>query len=309
MKQYKVKKMLSKKTMLELLKKALLAARKAASAKGEKTISGKQADIKTKGDELAGNAILEVFKKTRLPFVAYSEEIGKKQFGKKPEHSVVFDDLDGTLNYKTGYGMLPHGSIVGIFDSLDPKFEDCIVSGALEFNSGNLFYAIKGNGAYLIENWASGNKKAVQIKTSGRKMLEEKSPLKISLDLYMLGKLAGQFAKYSEKEWPADFRSAAFVLAMVACGALDISITADNCHNTKKRKTGEELGPGYLLVKEAGGAMLGWKGKDIGNEKIGIGEKKGFDVIIAATEQLAKELAEKIQKNTEIKNYIKREKQ
>ncbi len=271
-----------------------------------KAVYGKQIDVTTKADVYVGQAILGSLRKTNLPLVVFAEEQGTVKLSDKPKYSVIFDDIDGTLNFRDGHNMLPHGSIVGVFDSPDPRFCDCQASGFLEFNSGNLFYAVKGKGAFLSEGWAKGKKVEVKIHTSGRTNMLGKTFLRLVPDLYSLGHLAPCFAKYSDRAWMGDFRSKAVHLALVACGSADIFVCVDNCHIKTKKATGEEIGPGYLLIKEAGGAMLDWLGEDVAKERVGLQEKRTFHTVAAATEELGKEFVKEMHKTPEIVAYLKK---
>lgn len=290
-------------TPIEVVKSALSAAFSVERGKG---LYGEQKDITNRADIDVGQAILNSLKKSSFPLIAYTEEFGKVELHSSPQYSVVFDDMDGSLNYRDGFGMLPHGSILGVFESPDPKFNECLASGYLDFNSGNLFYAVKNQGAYLIEGWAKGRKEETQIHTSGRKSISDKTFLRFVPDLYMLGSLSPSFVRFSDRAWLGDLRSTAVHLALVACGSVDIFILGDNCHIPTKRRTGEEVGPGYLLVKEAGGVMLDWNGRDLGEERVALHEKKTFHVVVAATEELGQEFVEWMHTVPEIVDYIKR---
>lgn len=113
--------------------------------------------------------------------------------------------------------------------------------------------------------------------------------MKIANDQYMVGDLAGVVSDYSaEGHWVKDFACKALHLAGIADGTFDVFVSADRCANRNKRCTGEELGPGYLLVKEAGGSILDWKGRDIGGELISLDKKKSFNFVAAANYDLAK---------------------
>lgn len=291
-----------------LVREALLAGYKALEAAGEdaRKIEGPQIDITTKGDLLVGAAITEFLKFQHVPPAAvYSEERGKEVIDPTSMYSVIFDGIDGTWNYAHGRGMLPYGTVLGVFGDADPAFRDCLAAGFLEFTSGNLYYAARGCGARVIDGFARGGDKATQIKTSGKQ--EINGPLNIAPDLYMLGSTAPAFVKLSsESHWLKDFACSGAQIALIADGSLDIFITADNCANRNKRKTGEELGPGYLLVKEAGGAVLDWRGEDIGPAKIGLAERKGFDVVVAATEELGQAfIVKKMLTASEVQAYLK----
>lgn len=314
----------------KMMKEALFVGWDALQKAGEeaKQLQGKQIDITTKGDEIVGNAVIEFLRSRNIPLVIYTEEKGETDVNITPDypiliddveeatiinqlrassHSVVFDDIDGTKNFKEGRNMLPYGTILGVFETADPTFDQCLAAGFLDFPSGNLYSAVRGQGTNVIERFAYGGKNVERVRTSGRKSITADKPLTYLADSYMLGRFAPYFAKYSaEGQWPGDFRSKAAHLAMVADGSADLFITADACANPKKRATGEELGPGYLLIKEAGGSTLSWSGYDIANQKVGLGTKDTFDVIVASSEKLAKEIWEEMNLMPEIEHYVQR---
>ncbi len=290
-------------TPIEVVKSALSAAFSVERGKG---LYGEQKDITTKADIDVGQAILDSLKRSSFPLIAYTEEFGKVELHSSPQYSVVFDDMDGSLNYRDGFGMLPHGSILGVFDSPDPKFNECLASGYLDFNSGNLYYAVKNQGAYLIEGWAKGRKEEIQIRTSGIKSISGETFLRVALDLYSLGGLSQYFVRYADRAWLGDLRCTAAHLALVACGSVDIYVFGDNFHIPTKRRTGEEMGPGYLLITEPGGTMLDWNGNDVGEERIALHEKKTFHVVASATEELGQESIKWMHTVPEIVEYMKR---
>ncbi len=289
--------------LLEHVKGALLACYKAVACKGAEAREEVETtiDIKTVGDLTARQALVEYFKESKLPLALYTEELEQPMlFSQNPVYSAVGDEIDGTYNFHRGLGMLPCGSIIGISASKNPKFSDFLCCGFLEFNSGNLFYAVKGKGAYAIENWAKGGAVSKRLITSGKKKVDEIR--KVLLDFYMLSELSPLFVVFGKEI--GDYGSFAAHMALIAKGSVDLFVGADNCSNKNKLKTGEELGPLYLLVKEAGGAVLDWNGNDLGNEEVGLEKKKTFHSIVAATEALGKEFAFKIKKIPEVAAYI-----
>jgi len=296
--------------VLNHVKKALLLSYKAVLGKGAESRLRVDTynDIKTLGDVTVSEAWSLYFKNSGLPIVLYTEELKEPlSFSNKPICSAVGDEIDGTHNLKYGLGMLPYGGILGIADKVDPKFKDFIASGFLEYNSGNLFYAIRGEGAYVIEGWAKGRSKSKQLRTSSNKKLDDPE-LNVIADVYMLGDLAKIFMPYVAKRG-GDFRCTSLHLVMVASGSCDAFILGDNCPNPQKIRTGEEIGLGYLLVEEAGGAMLNWNGDDIGNERIALHEKKTFHIVAATTKDLGIEVVSEMKKIPEIVEYMKKKKE
>jgi len=269
-----------------------------------KALEGEQIDVTTKADLIVGKSLINFFERKNLIKYIYSEEYGKREVNLSSLYSVLFDDIDGSLNFLEGRNMLPHGTILGIFKNPEPVFNECLASGFLEFNSGNLFYVVKDRGTFLVEGFGNGQKLEEKIQTSGRKSITGKTPFRIIPDSYMLGSLSPFFARYADRAWPGDFRSAALHLGLIAGNIADVFITGDNCYNPKKRNTGEEIGPGYLLIKEAGGAVLDWYGNDIGNQVVGFDKKKTFNYIAVATKELGIEFTKEMNEIPEIVVYL-----
>ncbi|MBI4894149.1 MAG: hypothetical protein HY833_00190 [Candidatus Aenigmarchaeota archaeon] len=279
-----------------------------------KSILDSRKDIVTNGDIVVGDAIVDQIKKYGVGFSIYSEEKGKTSIGDNPKYSIIFDDIDGTANFNKGDDMLPYGSIMGVFDREDPSFNDCLSAGFLEFNSGNLYMANRGRGAYKIPGFAGklDNGQNVEwgkteMRTSGKTGIMD--GLKVLNDQYMLGDINGAISdsllKKGRNNWLNDYGSKAVHIAQISYGAQDLFVSANNCNRTDKLFTGEEIGPGYLIVKEAGGATMDFNCNDIGNETIGLGDKKTYDIVMAATEELGKNFLWRLAENEPtIKKYI-----
>lgn len=267
-------------------------------------------DIQTRGDLAARDALVQVFSELQrelgLGFVVYSEELESPlMLSENPQASAVADEWDGTHNEKYGAGILPNGPLVGIAHTKNPRFEDIVAAGFLEVVSGNLFVAVKDNGAHMIDNYLRGGVARETLRTSGKKGLDGNE--QAIIDTIMLGNLQGAFHNYTMKLGGGQFQSTAAHLALVAAGGRDIFVTGDNCTSApNKRRTGEEIGPLYLLLREAGGTIMDWNGSDLGQELIGLGEKKVFHVVAAATPELGRAFVrEVIHKNPVLVEYMK----
>ncbi len=273
-------------------------------------IESTRVDIQTRGDLAARDALVKAVsglqEELGLGFVVYSEELESPvKLSENPRASVVADEWDGTHNKLNGAGILPNGPLVGIAYAPNPKFEDVVAAGFLEVVSGNLFVAVRGNGAYVISHYLRGGRERETLRTSGKKVFDGNE--QAIIDTIMLGNLQGAFPDYTMKLGGGQFNSTAAHLALVAAGGRDIFVTGDNCTSApNKRRTGEEIGPLYLLLNEAGGTILDWNGNDLGQELIGLGEKKVFHVVAAATPELGREFVrEAIHKNPVLVSYMK----
>ena len=169
--------------------------------------------------------------------------------------------------------MLPYCTVVSIFDSPEPNFENAVVSGIIEHNSKRLWYAVKGNGCFLNDS---------RIKTSGRKNLDRRTL--VIIDHYTSGGNISKFLKIYPESWVKDFGSAAFHLAGVSSGLFDAYLSPS--------QKAHELGAGYLLVKEAGGFLTDWKGNRLERTRYDFNAK--YPVIAASTQELGDILLSKL---------------
>lgn len=230
-------------------------------------------DISTQGDMAVSEALIKFFKEQKIPAVLYSEESGRIEITKNPKYTITFDDIDGTGNYHRGKDILPYCTVVTIFDSPEPNFEDALISGIIEHNSKKLWHAIRGDGCYLNN---------AKVNTSGRKKLDRRTS--VVIDHYGSGRDISKFLKIYPESWVKDFGSAAFHLAGVSSGLFDAYL----CHSQKAH----ELGAGYLLVKEAGGFLTDLNGKSLDQIRYDFNNK--YQVIAASSKELGKLLLSKM---------------
>jgi len=230
-------------------------------------------DISTEGDRNVSAALIKFFTEQKIPAVLYSEESGRVEITRNPKYTIAFDDIDGTDNYFRGRGILPYCTAVSIFDSPEPDFENTLVSGIMEHNSGKLWHAARGGGCYL-------NGKGVT--TSGRKSLDRRAL--VIIDHYSAGGDASKFLKIYPVSWVKDFGTSAFHLAGISSGLFDA------CLNPSQKA--HELGAGYLLIREAGGYLADLDGNSLDKLKYDFDAR--YPIIAASTKELGKSLLEKL---------------
>jgi|TARA_Y100000310_G_scaffold167546_2_gene167413 myo-inositol-1(or 4)-monophosphatase len=259
----------------EICISALLKARENLSSLGSEGTSEvygeRVVDISTKGDISVAEQIIEFLRANKFPANLYDEELGEVKITENPKGIIVLDDIDGTMNYHRGRGLLPHCTVLTFFDSLQPKFKDAFFAGVIEHNSGGLWYAVRDEGCFF-----NGNK----IQTSGKKILDEKTF--ILIDHYK--KVDPRLSLLYEEGWVRDFGSAAFTLAGVSSGIFDAHIHPEN--------KAHELGAGYLLIREAGGFLADWDGKSLDDQKYDFNAK--YPIVAASTSELGIILLEKM---------------
>jgi myo-inositol-1(or 4)-monophosphatase len=230
-------------------------------------------DISTQGDMAVSKALTRFFNEQEIPAVLYSEEFGRTKLTGNPKYTITFDDIDGTYNYHRGRGMLPYCTVVTIFDSPEPNFENTLVAGILEHNSKKLWHAVRDNGCFL---------NGVRVNTSGRKNLDRRTL--VIIDHYLSSEDILKFLKIYPESWVKDFGSAAFHLAGVSSGLFDAYLCSS--------QDAHELGAGYLLVKEAGGFLADWNGNRLDRTRYDFNAK--YTIVAASTQKLGKILLSKL---------------
>lgn len=197
------------------------------------------------------------------------------------------DGIDGTNAYKMGTGA--YGTMFAIFEGVDPRYEDYLVSGILEYPRGRILIATKGGGAFIHE----GSNVYPAI-TSGEKNLDS-NRTRIFID--------GGFEinKRIFLTSLRDFKNA--YLGNVdnlgePWGALCIYyfklVTGDadvvlECTRKRNLETAVTFG----IVSEEEGVIVDGKGESIANRRyleFGQGPNEHLPIISAATKPLADEV-------------------
>lgn len=263
--------------LIQICKEALHRAHTAIASLGEAGVSEVHdehvVDIATKGDRSVSEELISFFKGKGIPAVLESEESGTVELTKNPKYRICFDDIDGTDNYHRGRTVLPYCTVVTILGSINPYFEDVLVAGIIEHNSGHLWHAVKNEGCYLDD---------VKVKTSGNKTLNRRTL--VIIDHYIAGEDISKFLKIYPVSWVKDFGTAAFHLAGISSGLFDAYLSYF--------QKAHELGAGYRLIKEARGFLEDWSGKPLDKVKYDFNAK--YPVVAASTEELGKMLLSKL---------------
>ena len=205
-------------------------------------------DMSLKADVAIETAIINYFKKQKLPFKIVSEEKGVTSIG-KPGYFVVIDPLDGSDNYKNRREILPYTTTIAVFDALKPSYRDVLIGATLEHHSNAVWYAVRGRGCFL------GSPKH-RCRVGKRTKLGSNSFCVIDSSHY---ENLGVFKRVFRKGHVRDFGSTALHYALLAEGVIDAYLDVYN-HQ-------EELPAGYLLIKEAGGFVTDLKGRDLAGLK------------------------------------------
>ncbi len=264
-------------SLAEICKEALQIAHKALEDIGNEgrieVFDESVTDISTKGDRRISSELIKFFKKKEVPAILCSEESGRIKITENPKYLIAFDDIDGTDNYYRGNNLLPHCSVITIFDSTEPIFKNALIAGVIEHVSKKTWVAIRGRGCFL---------NGVKTNHSEKKVLNRRTL--ILIDHYANSSSISQLNLIYPVSWVKDFGSSAFHLAGISSGLFDGYVS--------RYQKAHELGAGYLLVKESGGFLADWTGVSLDMKKYDFNAV--YDVIVASTSELGEELLSKL---------------
>lgn len=246
----------------------------------------REKDFVTEVDEKIRELIEDFFRSRTEKFELVTEE--QRSFESNPENpnfTVVIDEMDATHHLIEQEG--PFGTVFGLAEGEDPEFQDVTVSGFIDLGNEKKYVAVRGEGAYLL---VDEEKKVLE--TGDKIEFGEGLETKVLLQQGFLAERS-DIADEAWKRWCNDYGSQGKHYAMIASGRRDVYITGGFSKiAAKPANTPEEAAGMYLMVKEAGGAVLNWEKESIESEKIGMEEGKNHNLVAASTDKLAEEAIE-----------------
>lgn len=208
-------------------------------------------DIATAGDRQISKALHVQIRKIIPEAKILSEESGCTG---DPESviTIAIDDLDGTDNFFRAPALLPWCTVITILQSRKPRFSDVVACGILDHHSGISWKAARGKGIRI--SGASGRPENILRKS--RPSLDKRCL--VLFDHYAAGSQTTRYSFLHDRYWVKDFGSSAIHLAMLASGMADAYVNVSH--------KAHELGAGYLLIREAGGIVTDFSGRDLGEK-------------------------------------------
>ncbi len=202
-------------------------------------------DFVSKADINAEKKIIEELQKARPDFGFLTEEHGEIK-GADETHRWIVDPLDGTMNFLHG---IPHWSISIALEEKTIKGNEIVAAVVYDPIKDELFTAEKNAGAFLTTN---------RLRVSGRTKLADcvvatGAPTFGDQDIR---KLVAEDIKtlYTQVADVRRLGSAALDLCYVAAGRYD-------CYLERKIKYWD-IAAGMLIVREAGGMVTDFTGRD-----------------------------------------------
>lgn len=236
-------------------------------------------DIVLEADIAISRAITKRVSQSGIDAVLFTEEFGRNQFGDNPQITIAFDDIDGTFNKKDGARILPYCSIVTIFDGISPRYQDASYAGILIHTTQDLFEAIKGKGVF-IKGIKLGRNLPQKLGNTSRIYVNHYETSRATPE--MMPSIGNLEARTISR----DILSSGVAFALVAQHGHAYIGGRNKAH---------ELGAGYLFMKESGGTILDFDGRDIGQDPYDFNE--GKSMIAAVSQEIAEEILSELRTN------------
>ncbi|MFX0058457.1 MAG: inositol monophosphatase family protein [Candidatus Hodarchaeota archaeon] len=240
----------------------------------KKSNQGAGGDVTMYIDSVAEKTIIESLEEKKIDILLISEEIGEKFIGDrekalKSKNVLVVDPLDGSNNAVRG---IPYSS-VSLAYAVGTNMSDIKKSVVLNLNTQDIFYAIKGKGAFLNDN---------KISVSGLD-INQKCFFELNLPMRNLYELIERLTPIIKRFYRIRILgSTALTLCQIANGTMEAFI------NLRTSNRLVDIAAGFLILKESGGKFFSINGTDI-DEELSIDVKFPFIACNAKLELFLKE--------------------
>jgi len=215
----------------------------------EKSQRGAGGDISMQIDLIAENVVIDSLENANVNLLLISEEIGEKYIGNKEkaienQNALIIDPIDGSNNAVRG---IPYCSI-SIAYAIGRKINDIKKAVILDLNTKDIYWAIKGEGAYLNNNKIHVS----DLDITDKCFFELNLPMKNFFK--HIDNLRSIFRRF--------FRirvlgSSALTLCQLAKGSMEAFI------NLRETNRLVDVAAGILILKEAGGEIFSLTGSKI----------------------------------------------
>ncbi|MFX0077064.1 MAG: inositol monophosphatase family protein [Candidatus Hermodarchaeota archaeon] len=227
----------------------------------EGTETGAGGDISMHIDVIAENSIIHYLEENKIDILLISEEIGEKFIGDKKraiqnQNILIVDPVDGSNNAVRG---IPYCS-VSIAYAIGQSIKDIQKGVVLDLVSKDIYWAVKGKGAYLND---------LNINVSSLD-LSDKCFFELDLPEQTAFKYIDQMKHIIQRFYRTRILgSSALSLCQVARGSMEAFI------NLKASNRLVDVAAGYLILKEAGGSFFSTEGIEI-NQGLSINTRFPF---------------------------------
>jgi myo-inositol-1(or 4)-monophosphatase len=231
---------------------------------------GAGGDISRKIDIVAEKTVLDYLKKLNFECIVLGEECGRVELSQNPKGFVIMDAIDGSANAVRGIPFFCCSLAFATQNKLS-SITDGVVT---DLSNGDMYWATKGNGAFLNEKKIQVHKqkpvyKIVGINVSGAtpELVKKIQPI------------------FENSNHSRHLGANALELAFFARGLIDIYIDLRD----KIRVT--DMAAGYIIVKEADGIILDQNLKPLDSD---LEYETRLSFIAAASQEILSEIKNQI---------------
>ena len=240
----------------------------------EKAQRGAGGDISMQIDLIAENIVIDTLENEKVNLLLISEELGERYIGNKEkaiksQNVLIIDPVDGSNNAVRG---IPYCSI-SIAYAIGRTINDIKKAVILDLNTKDIYWAIKGEGAYLNNNRIYVSDLDITDNCFFELNLPMKNFFKHIDNLKLIFKRFYRIRVLG---------SSALTLCQLAKGSMEAFI------NLRETNRLVDVAAGLLILKEAGGRIFSLDGKEI-KEELSINLKFSFIACNSNLEPFLKE--------------------
>lgn len=228
-------------------------------------------DISTRLDEVIGDMVREYFLGKKVSIKLFTEESGLTNLGKNPKVVGFLDEIDGTA--MAFHNIPEYATTIAIIDNTKNFSTSRVIAAAtVRHSDGTVYSAGKNLGSFV---------NGVKVRTAQRTILDDPKSM-LLLDLYQVDTetLKRYFPFFEQRKlFRVWIGSAALSLAYVASGQVDAYV-----NNAQKLN---DLGAGILLVREAGGIVTDFEGREL---KVEVALKGTTPLVAASNEYIHEQI-------------------
>lgn len=232
---------------------------------------GAGGDISRNIDIIAEKTVLDYLREIKFDCIVLGEECGRVELSKNPKGFVIMDAIDGSTNAVRGIPFF----CCSLAFATENKLSSVTDGVVTDLSRGDMYYAVKGSGAFLNGNRISvnNNKKSVyfvvglDISGISPVILERLSPIiTASNHIRHFGANALEFGMFSR-------------------GLVDVFIDLRG----KIRVT--DIAAGYLIALEAGGYVVDQDGNPLDSD---LSYETKLSFITAASKEILDDIIKKL---------------
>ena len=240
----------------------------------EKSKRGAGGDVSMQIDLIAENIVIDTLENEKVNLLLISEELGERYIGNKEkaiksQNVLIIDPVDGSNNAVRG---IPYCSI-SIAYAIGRTINDIKKAVILDLNTKDIYWAIKGEGAYLNNNRIYVSDLDITDNCFFELNLPMKNFFKHIDNLKLIFKRFYRIRVLG---------SSALTLCQLAKGSMEAFI------NLRETNRLVDVAAGLLILKEAGGRIFSLDGKEI-KEELSINLKFSFIACNSNLEPFLKE--------------------